>query len=865
MKNLWRWQAGHWRLSVLLVMAGLVAACGGGSGSGSSGSGGSGGNGSPVSPNPPPATNEYWPVQVGNRWVYRYADGTAERQDVTATETVDGEAAWVVVTTGLNGQGTEQARYGVSGAGIVELADASDPFSHALGALELLRLPASVGSSFVQANKVLEGVADVDNDGRADPLTMYSTATVIDRDPIAVAAGTFNDVLHIQYRVQQTATGSRSGQVVRADVVADQWYAAGIGPVRMRVTTTAGGREEVSSNELEAYRVGAVVSDSRAPRVISRSPSAGGTVGLAATVQFQVDEAMDPTSASVRALTVVDATGKEVAQAPYVIDGKQLRATLPLGLAGGSYSLHSDGSLRDAMGNVVQLGDWSFTIDSTPPVLQSSQPGPNATNVGLTDSIDLVFSEPVEMASVQRTVALRSAVSPLSRHPVEVTAQGDRAVRVRPQIPLEPLTDYYVELDTGLGDLFGNGTTAQVRVSFRTGNGMFAAPLLVGENFGATALAAGDVNGDGRTDRVSLVSDGRSVRLDFQRSDGTLDGPVFVELQHSAPFGLSAVVVADVNGDGRKDVLVGLRETGVEVFLQDAQGRLVSAAFLASTHASVLRVADINGDGRLDVLAVRYEGDRVSVWLQGSDGTLGAETPVPLVHLGVVDMAIGDIDGDSRPDIALAASGQGPGFGILLARQRPDGTFGAPEVLGVSPVFGATTVLIADINGDGRSDLAAADSVSATAVSLYLQQANGSLASQRRLTGFDRPHELVAADLNGDGRTDLVAAQSGLTPLVVLVQNAQGELSAALQVTNELWPSLLYGTAVGDVNGDGRPDLLFASGRVMYAVAPTVSAGSSDARRERARLRANSRWRGLASARQQQAAPATSGKTAATR
>ena len=77
------------------------------------------------------------------------------------------------------------------------MADASDPFSRALGALELLRLPVAVGSSFVQANKVLDGVVDVDNDGRADPLTMNSTATLIDRGPITIAAGTFNDVLRV--------------------------------------------------------------------------------------------------------------------------------------------------------------------------------------------------------------------------------------------------------------------------------------------------------------------------------------------------------------------------------------------------------------------------------------------------------------------------------------------------------------------------------------------------------------------------------------------------------------------------------------------------------------------------------------------
>ena len=823
MMKQWFLGAEQWRLYGVLVLAGLITACGGG---------GQTGDVPPVNPDPPPvagSANAYWPLQVGNRWVYLYADGTAERQDVTATQVVDGQSASVVVTTGLNGQETDQTRYRASSSGVFELADASNAFSRTVGALELLRLPAPVGSSFVQVDKVLDKVVDVDSDGVADPLTMNSTANVIDRDPITVAAGNFSDVLHIQYRIRQTATGSRSGQAWRVDIVADEWFAAAIGPVRLRVSTSMDGREAVTSNELASYRVGAAVSDARAPVVVSRSPAAGSTIGLNATIQLQVDEALDPSAASARALTVVDAAGQEVARVLYGINGTQLRAALPSGLAAGRYALRSDGSLRDAMGNAVQLGDWGFTVDGTPPALLSSVPAANTIGVGLADVIELVFSEAVDLASVQRSVALRSHMETQSRHPAEVTVQGDRTVRIRPLTPLEPLTDYFVELESGLGDGFGNGTTAQVRVPFRTGAGLYAAPRLVGDSIGTTPLAAGDVNGDGRTDRVSLDSGSYAVRLDLQRSDGTLAPTVLAPLLHPSFFGSASVVVADVNGDGRNDVLVGQRENGVEVLLQDAQGHVASAAFLASSQALVVRVADLNGDGRLDVLGVGYEGDHVGVWLQRSDGTLGPETPVPWVHTGVVDMAVGDIDGDGRPDIALAAHGQGAGFGLVIARQRPDGTFAAPESRVVNTFFGATTVVIADLNGDGRPDVAVADSSDAT-VSVYLQQADGSLAPERRLTGFDRPHALRVADLNGDGRNDLVVAQSGLTPLIVLLQDAQGEFGMVQQITNAVWPDVA--TAVGDVNGDGRPDLLLAGGAVMFALAPTPPTGPSGANRQ---------------------------------
>lgn len=300
------------------------------------------------------------------------------------------------------------------------------------------------------------------------------------------------------------------------------------------------------------------------------------------------------------------------------------------------------------------------------------------------------------------------------------------------------------------------------------------------------------------------------------------------------PFNLyNAIVLGDFNGDGALDMALAATFIAgppphpgfVTVVLQNPSA---PGAFLPGVHYPVgsdpfsLAAGDLNGDGRLDLAAA-------STTLNVS-GT----TPMPITLLfqaaaspgtfqpGVgltgglhnEGLAVGDLNGDGRNDIAVAACSAG----LLLFFQGPAGTFSAPVSLPAGTCPGAAA--IGDLNNDGVADLAVATSDSAgngrVLVLLQNPGSPGTFVSAGNLTAGLQPTALKLADINGDGFVDIAVANFGspsdgsTASVSVLLQNpaAPGSfLPAATYVTGFRSADV----AIGDLNGDGRPDLAVAN------------------------------------------------------
>jgi hypothetical protein len=148
-------------------------------------------------------------------------------------------------------------------------------------------------------------------------------------------------------------------------------------------------------------------------------------------------------------------------------------------------------------------------------------------------------------------------------------------------------------------------------------------------------------------------------------------------------------------------------------------------------------------------------------------------------------------------------------------------SFGLPVNYGVGLAGGAAAA--ADFNGDGRLDLAAANSGNNT-VSVLLGNGDGTFQAARTYGAGNSPYSLLAVDLNGDGKTDLVALNG--SHLSVLLGNGDGTFQPPLTVGVSV-PSPPPGSsdfeagvtsvAIGDLNGDGKPDLV-ANGGTQYSV-----------------------------------------------
>jgi hypothetical protein len=218
-------------------------------------------------------------------------------------------------------------------------------------------------------------------------------------------------------------------------------------------------------------------------------------------------------------------------------------------------------------------------------------------------------------------------------------------------------------------------------------------------------------------------------------------------------------------------------------------------------------VADFDGDGKLDI-AVRDKAasGAISVLLGKGDGTFQSPliTPVPPVGLSEVGLAVGEFDGDAKPDLVLTTGTFGSSVSVLLG--KGDGTF--QNALNVPVGRGPTRVVVGDFDRDGKQDIAVANSVDNT-VSVLLGNGDGTFQAARNFAVGFGPIDLAAGDFNGDGKPDLVVLNGGSRNVSVLLGNGDGTFQVVQEPTDV--GGLFYNSddsiAVGDFNGDGKLDL----------------------------------------------------------
>lgn len=226
-------------------------------------------------------------------------------------------------------------------------------------------------------------------------------------------------------------------------------------------------------------------------------------------------------------------------------------------------------------------------------------------------------------------------------------------------------------------------------------------------------------------------------------------------------------------------------------------------------------VGDVNGDGRNDVaLTTHYSGDadrdyRLLVFHQDDAGELGAPVRYPTratYHNAPSSVALGDLNGDGRTDAVVGLCG----LGLEVFYQGAGGLM-APSVF--IPTPHSCLVRIGQLNGDGRADIAALG-WQADAVAVFAQAADGTLSPPQLYPafhgGFD---DLELGDVNGDGRTDIVVMSGQLYQypnLSVLTQKADGGFTTALYDMGI--GELTRGVAIADMNKDGLKDVVVTFG-----------------------------------------------------
>jgi hypothetical protein len=257
-------------------------------------------------------------------------------------------------------------------------------------------------------------------------------------------------------------------------------------------------------------------------------------------------------------------------------------------------------------------------------------------------------------------------------------------------------------------------------------------------------------------------------------------------------------------------------------------------------------LADMNGDGKLDLLglnpAIVGTAGRVTLMLGHGDGTFGA---ISTVGPAVNAFAVGDLDGDTIPDLVTtsansATGGLADGIGRLAVyTNKSDATFSAPVALVADS--NTHSVLIADLDGNGRLDIAAG--CDRSLLDIFVNNGRGQFAPNASYldsgpapgapTGAFWAYQIAAGDLNGDGATDLAVVIGDIGRLTFLLNKGDGTFTSSVTLaTPEFDHSLLSprSLVLADMNGDGKSDFVAGgfgeNGHILLSTGGDVAAAT---------------------------------------
>lgn len=258
------------------------------------------------------------------------------------------------------------------------------------------------------------------------------------------------------------------------------------------------------------------------------------------------------------------------------------------------------------------------------------------------------------------------------------------------------------------------------------------------------------------------------------------------------------VLFADVDGDGNLDMIANqmiciahVTCGGFAVFPGNADGTFAATPSQSVPPlAQALAVADLNGDGRPDAIFLNgtsggFGGFSLGIMYGQSDGTLGPQSILATFPLGSANLAVADWNGDGYPDLLLSTTG-----GVSVALNDGKGNFPSFTLLAAPSGF----IAVGDVNGDGFPDIVTG------ATSILFGDGKGGVSSRADYQGTrDR---IYLMDFDGDGIMDIVSASSK-GPTSVLFGTGGGNFWAGLSTGNPNSKAI-----VADLDGDGIPDLV---------------------------------------------------------
>jgi len=337
----------------------------------------------------------------------------------------------------------------------------------------------------------------------------------------------------------------------------------------------------------------------------------------------------------------------------------------------------------------------------------------------------------------------------------------------------------------------------------------FAAKVDFATGSNPTSVAIGDVDNDGNPDLVVANLNSSSISV-FHNTGSSFSSKVDFALAGTP----NSVVLADMDGDGLLDILAPNRfsnSTSVLLNTNSVAGTISFASkadFSTGVQITYTEAADIDGDGKQDLIFTNVQENTVSVRLNtGSVGALSFAAKNDFsTGNGTVAVAVGDIDLDGKPDLAVVNVNVAQ---LMVLRNTSSvGTASFAGQITFTTGSSPSIVKIGDLDADGKPEVVVANNGSASISVFHNTNSVVGTISLAAKSDFvvGNASSVAIGDLDGDGKPDLLSSSAS----VLSNTSTVGSISFATKV--DFVPgSNPKGVAIGDLNGDGKPDIVIAN------------------------------------------------------
>lgn len=374
----------------------------------------------------------------------------------------------------------------------------------------------------------------------------------------------------------------------------------------------------------------------------------------------------------------------------------------------------------------------------------------------------------------------------------------------------------------GMLNVLLNDGTGKLKHSYNNRSAVGSEPTV-------SYIQASDVNGDGAPDIVAADTKNNTFLIFLNKGDGTFADAGSVAAGSSSGAKLAGLAVADVNVDGKLDVVTVARAGNAEsttlslrTFPGNGDGTFgtqepvetsLSGGFALPPGRNV-SIADMNKDSKPDVVLQLEQSSPavavvIAVSIGGGDGTFQNVVTGPSANAGpqpASSLTLGDVNGDEMPDAVFLSFRNE----VYVSLGQEDGSLGSPAPV-LSKMSGAVLLTLGDVNRDSMLDLIV---FGTGQLGIFAGKGDGTFQPvSQYVSGYGLSQQPAPADLNGDGNPDLAALDYTNGRVAIYSGKGDGTFEAASPVYPEdpasaKWAGNIQVITAADLNGDGNEDVL---------------------------------------------------------